>query len=309
MRRMAYRYAIVATLLAASWAVIACDEEDDDSNIIFGQGSSTPSTDSIQSTISSSQYTKRLEVPALKNGNLFLYHSSVENSDTVMTYCFEYDPKKYHSRWVAFRFDGKTRAKVVSRKSYNIQPQYPHDELLPSDYALNDDISFEGYDHGHLCASADRLYSRTANDNTFYLTNMSPQIANFNQQYWVEFESYVQNKGRDTNFSDTLYVVKGGTIDSDDNIIKYICNGRVPVPKYYYMALLKVRNNTYSAMAFLMEHENNDYAPSVSEMSEKIVSIDALEEFTGIDFFHNLPDNIENVVESTVAPTAWGFDS
>lgn len=304
-----YKYAIVASLAVAAWSVTACDEDDDDSNILFGQKTETTVvTDSTQtSTISTNSYTKRLEVPALKEGNQFYYHTSIEGKDTVMTFCFEYDFSKFHSRWIAFRFDEVTRPKVVSRKNNDSEVLYQHDELLPTQYMIDDDESFDGYDHGHLCASADRLYSRTANDNTFYMTNMSPQIGSFNQQYWTSYESYVQTKGRDASFADTLYVVKGGTIDSDENIIKYVCKGRMAMPKYYYMALLKVKNNTYSAMAFLMEHKTYDGAPTTAQMAEKIVTIDYLEEFTGIDFFHNLPDVIENVVEASVAPTAWGF--
>lgn len=310
MKHSVYQYLIALSVVTVFGAVTACDEDDDDSNILWGQKSETiASTDSVQTTttISTINYTKRLEVPALKEGNKFYYHSSVEGTDTVMTYCFEYDFSKYHSRWVAFRFDEITRPKVVSRKNYEILPKYPHDELLPTQYIIDDDESFNGYDHGHLCASADRLYSRTANDNTFYMTNMSPQISSFNQQYWTSFESYVQTKGRDASFSDTLYVVKGGTIDDEENILKYVCDNRMPVPKYYYMALLKVKNNTYSAMAFLMEHKAYDGSPSTTEMAEKIVSIDELEAFTGIDFFPNLPDVIENVVEASVSLSAWGF--
>ncbi|MBR6250914.1 MAG: DNA/RNA non-specific endonuclease [Bacteroidales bacterium] len=291
--------------LAASAFVFASCDDDDDPDVVFGYGSGSSTT---PSSSANAQYTSRLEVPALKEGNLFLQHSTLEGSDSVMTYSLEYDKTKRHSRWVAFRFDEKTRPKTVARKSYDAKPQYPCDPLVPSAYALSDDISFNGYDHGHLCASADRLYSREANDNTFYLTNMSPQIDNFNQNFWTAFESYVQTKGRDASFADTLYVVKGGTIDSEDNILNYVCNYTVPVPKYYYMALLKVKNNTYSAMAFLMEHKNyGNETPSNSEMAEYITSIDELESFTGIDFFHNLLDRVEDVVESAVAPSAWGF--
>lgn len=254
----------------------------------------------------------RLETPATKSGNVVVSHWSVEGGDSVMTYCLEYDPVKHHSRWVAFRFDGRTRANNVSRKSYDIRPQYPEDPKLNGQNAIESDASFSGYDHGHLCASADRLYSRTANDNTFYMTNMSPQIGRFNQYYWVVLEGLVQDLGKSgkygANFADTLYVVKGGTIDNEDQILGYACSRRMPVPKYYYMALLRVKNGAYSSIAFWLEHK--DYGttkPSLATIKQHCVSVQTLQNYTGIDFFHNLPDVVEQKVEQQCDPSSWGM--
>ena len=234
---------------------------DDDDGIVYGQENTNPGGGPLPTT--GTAVLSRLETPATKSGNLVVSHWSVEGGDSVMTYCLEYDPVKHHSRWVAFRFDGRTRANSVERKKYDILPQYPEDPKLNGQNAIEDDARFNGYDHGHLCASADRLYSRTANDNTFYMTNMSPQIGRFNQYYWVVLEGLVQDLGKSgkygANFADTLYVVKGGTIDNADQILGYACSNRMPVPKYYYMALLRVKNGAYSSIAFWMEHK--DYGP------------------------------------------------
>ena len=83
------------------------------------------------------------------------------------------------TEWVAFRFDNAMREKQVARKDYSIRPQYPKDPLCT--VTTSNDASFSGYDHGHLCASADRLCSRLSNDQTFYMSNMSPQMGDFNQ--------------------------------------------------------------------------------------------------------------------------------
>ncbi len=250
---------------------------------------------------------QRLEVPALRPGNLLISHWSVENGDSVMTYCLEYDYSKFHSRWVAFRFDATTRAKKVGRKDYSIKPQYPGDPNLDSNTGLKSDALYgSGYNHGHLCASADRLYSRTANDNTFYMTNMSPQLSKFNSPYWSTLENHVQDKGRSASFADTLYVCKGGTISSGLTL-SFVAGGKMPVPKYYFMALLRVKNGTYSSIGFLMEHKNYGFNPSPSTFRQHAMSIDELEEFTGIDFFHNLPDIIETASETRCDLSSWGL--
>lgn len=290
----------IFTLLAVAAVIItaaSCSKDDDDGGGGIILGGITLDND----------YTKRIEVPALKSGYLFVQHSTKVGSDSVMNYCLEYDRSKWHSRWVAFRFDAITRQKKVSRKDYSIRPQYPADPKLPSNYAIENDATFNGYNHGHLCASADRLYSREGNDQTFYMTNMSPQNGNFNSNYWSVLENLVQDKGRDGSFADTLYVCKGGTIEEGMYSTR-VSYSRIVVPKYYFMALLKVKNNTYSSIAFCMEHKDyGRYSPPRSEMAKHAVSVDELEEFTGINFFHNLPDRVEIAVENTYNLSAWGL--
>ena len=254
----------------------------------------------------------RLEMPKLRgtSDELFIVHRTAPSAagrDSVVNFAYAYDIRKFHSRWVAFRFDSDTRPKRVDRKSYSIRPQYPRDPKLPAIYALQNDASFNGYDHGHLVASADRLYSREGNDQTFYLSNMSPQDPQFNQSYWVNLEQLVQTLGRDEKFSDTLYVVKGGTIDRDDYIWKYVSSNRVPVPKYHFMALLRVKNNTYSAIAFWLENKDYGKSSTKADLATHILSVRELESLTGIDFFHNLPDAIEQQVEGSPTLSTWGF--
>ena len=279
---------------------MACGDDEND----FWWAGGSSNTQPVLPASGAEQH--RLEVPAMELGNDFIAHYDGD----VMTYCLEYDRSKWHSRWVAFRFDNKTRAKNVSRKDYGTRPQYPADPKLPTEVAIPSDASFNGYDHGHLCASADRLYSRTANDQTFYMTNMSPMISNFNGGYWATLEGLVQSLGRNTSFSDTLYVVKGGTIQ-DGMFSKRVASSRIVVPKYYYMALLRYRGGTYSAIAFWMEHKdygnNFDNQASFATMRQHAVSVDELEEKTGINFFHNLPDAVEVQVERQCAPSEWGM--
>ena len=71
------------------------------------------------------------------------------------------------------------------------------------------------------------------------------------------------------------------------------------------MALLRVKNGVYNAMGFWIEHKpSND-----KRLAKYAVSIKELEKKTGIDFFCNLPDDIENVVEeAAVNNTLWGLN-
>lgn len=254
--------------------------------------------------------TNRMETPrVLNNGStLLIDHTTTTNGKKIVTYELEYDKNKLHSRWVAFRFDGNTRSKTTGRSD---EP-FADDPSIDANYRIGKNGFGWDYNRGHLCASADRLYNVEANVQTFYMTNMSPQLASFNQAYWVTLEGLVQTLGRDKTFSDTLYVVKGGTIkDNQINGLTRSNGKRVAIPKYYYMALLKVKNGVYSSIAFWMEHKEYGYdykhkAP-LSEIAKNTISINKLEELTGINFFPNLPDTNEELVESTCDKSAWGM--
>ncbi len=266
-----------------------------------------------QEAILTSPYDQRIEVPARKAGNTFVAHTLTHNGHEVMNYCLEYDPTKFHARWVACRFDGDTRTKNVSRTN-----AWDDDPQLPANLRVGTG-GFYPYDRGHLCASYDRLFSTTANEQTFYMSNMSPQIGNFNSPYWSTLEGIVQSMGRNektsdknyANFADTLYVVKGGYIDDDSDIMGYVTRSstmRIAVPRHYFMALLRLKGNTYNSIAFWLEHKDYgmEYVPTDTyQKNNQIITVDRLEELTGIDFFHNLPDNIENQVESTYSLNLW----
>lgn len=288
--------------------VIVCACSDDDHPWINNGGSNGSGTNNYPSP--NPAITSRMETPRVLNDGttVLISHDTKVNGKTVVTYELEYDINKYHSRWVAFRFDGDTRAKTTGR-----QDAFADDPSLSSTYHIGSNGFGWNYNRGHLCASADRLYSKEANVQTFYMTNMSPQIGNFNGGYWVTLEGLVQSLGRNATFADTLYVVKGGTI-KDNQIMDYVTrpNGKkVAVPKYYYMALLKVKNGGYSSIAFWMEHKDYGYdynrqAP-LSEIKKTVVSVNQLEELTGIDFFPNLPDASEEIIENQNMPSVWGM--
>lgn len=285
---------------------IACDKGE---NIRFGGNGGSGGSGSF----TPEQVTARMEMPASLTGSTTLtltHYASTSSGKQVVNYAYEYDITKYHSRWVAFRFDGNTRAKNVSRSD---EP-FADDPLLPTDCRIGSKGFGGRYNRGHLCASADRLYSYEANVQTFYMSNMSPQLASFNQGYWITLEGQVQSLGRDASFADTLYVVKGGTI-RDSQILGYVYRDndtKVAIPKYYYMALLKVKNGSYSSIAFWIEHKEygysyNNQAP-LSVIASHAVSVNQLESLTGINFFPNLPNDKEESIENSAVPANWRFD-
>jgi len=301
-------------------SMISCSKDDDGPKIILN-GDDDPTTVVDGNNTNSNKWygsanAMRLEMPALQKGSgyYFITHeANISNSTTRKTvdYSYEYDSVQCHSRWVAFVFNDTTAANSTSRSN-----AWAEDPVLPTTCRLPySAYSGSGYTRGHLCASYDRLFSTEANQKTFYMSNMSPQDYDFNGYYWVVLEQLIQNWGRKGGFKN-LYVCKGGTIAEGQVRSTFKSNtvsGRsvkIPVPKYYFAAVLaETEMGTYQAIGFWVQHKDYGYTdnnyPSRSVMKQHAVSIDELEEKTGLDFFCNLADAAEQAVEKKYSTTAW----
>lgn len=256
----------------------------------------------------------RLEMPRVKGGNsVVLVHKT--NDSYNVNYCVEWDKDKKAQRWSAYQLNSALCAHNTTRYKSD-DNQYPNDPLIHTADRLSEDYIYgSGFDHGHICPSADRLYSYMANYQTFFLTNMQPQYSNFNgsnknasvneRSPWYRLEGQVRSWANSTT-TEMLYVVKGGTIE-DHQIIKRI-GGKLIVPKYFFVALLLKNEQGYKAVGFWMEHVDS-YAEKLP-LANYAVNIRQLERLTGIDFFCNLPDDTEEHVETLPIENvkrAWGL--
>ncbi len=264
-----------------------------------------------------------LEVPFLNPDHIYADYFVAYEDKQVQNFVLEYVPEKKHSAWVAFSFDNVTSQDNVKRTNVWEQDDPNIDNSVEVTESMHKN---DGYDKGHLCASEDRVYCMEANKQTFYYTNISPQIASFNQKYWMYLEQQVQKWGRSTQQGtyDKVYVTKGGTLNklltSFTGTVKG-GDGKLPetdaegfsihglaCPAYYYMAILAEKGDTYHAIAFLVPHsELLPQKPTADDFQVYAVSIDKLEQETGIDFFCNLPDVIEDEVEKAYNKADWAW--
>lgn len=254
----------------------------------------------LDSRYSNCNYSWRLEFPHLgsQSGNMW----SKCESDGDITYALEWDKDLISSRWVVYQmYDNNWEGNVGRNESWH------EDSNIPSNYRSKaSDYSSSGYSKGHLCPSADRQKSVEQNKQTFCYSNMQPQLSNHNSGIWEKFEIKVRKWA---NMCDTLYVVKAGTIGSvkinnttETGVYSNKCNNRLPIPSYFYMALLAFdkTSNQYHAVGIWTEHNNTTWSNSNQNLRSYAITIDELEARTGIDFFCNLPDDIESSVEATI---------
>ena len=262
----------------------------------------------------------RLEFPKVKGGNSVVLIHTTSDSYGV-NYCVEWDKDKKSQRWSCYQLNSANSITNTSRYTSD-DNQYPMDPMLSSaDYLSQDCFWGSGFDHGHICPSADRLYSYNANLQTFYLTNMQPQYKAFNgslsskeqnnRSPWFRLEGQVRTWAT-AAATENLYVVKGGTIEDNQILTKdgspWLLKGEMRIPKYFFVALLLKNVQGYKAIGFWMEHLDK-YA-SAEPLGNYAVNIRKLEQLTGIDFFCNLPDETEEHVETLPIENvkrAWGL--
>ncbi|GAA4829896.1 DNA/RNA non-specific endonuclease [Algivirga pacifica] len=215
-------------------------------------------------------------------------------------YTLSYVETHEQAEWVAYEL---TREMMDQRRRNNIKRKnnFRDDPSIPTGSAYLDDYKYSGYDRGHLAPAATVGYTIETMSESFYLSNMSPQDPDFNQKKWRLLEEQVREWGFREK---ALYIVTGPVLEdglkqigkrsrSDQN------NKRVSVPNYYYKIIID-RTDEPKAIAFLMP--NKEIKDS---MENYIVSIDHIEEITGIDFFPALEDSLENRLEKKGDIREW----
>jgi endonuclease G len=172
------------------------------------------------------------------------------------------------------------------------------------------DTSYKGdtYSRGHLIPNASRNGNEEMQKQTFYVTNSVPQVQNnFNSGIWSSLEGALQSMAKG---GETLYIVTGVAFNKvgETKSVSYIQakddTKNIPIPNYFYKIVLKVTTNSSgtvtSASTIGFWFENKAYTNS--SYTSCAVSVDQVEQWTGFDFFANLPDGVETSAESN---TNW----
>jgi endonuclease G len=227
----------------------------------------------------------------ISNKNYYLPTSTTKEVIEHEFYTLSYSEKHEQAEWVAYEL----KKKQLSHSNLE-RPYFIDDPEVESGSASWKNYKRSGYDKGHLCPAGDRRFSRKAFDETFYTSNISPQHNDFNAGIWNKLEQKTRYWAAKY---DGVYVVTGGVLT---NNLETIGNEDVSVPKYFYKILLDNSRGEYKVIAFLLPHEDSE-----KPLNLFVVPIDKIEKMTGIDFFPNLPDDIENRLEKSADYKGWSF--
>lgn len=216
-------------------------------------------------------------VPTVKRG--VVYKKS--------NYAHSYSSTDRQSEWVAYYFAPSEVKGEVKRSN----------EFMPDPTIANSptklDYNQSGYDRGHMAPAADMKFSKVAMEECFYMTNMSPQEPAFNRGIWKDLEEDI--RGWASKIAG-IYIVTGALFEQD----KRIKRAKITVPSHFYKILYTPTENEPRMIAFLLPNGEGS-----KPMCKYAVSVDDIEQCTGIDFFAQLPNETEDRLESKVDCGLW----
>lgn len=205
------------------------------------------------------------------------------------TYTLSYDEQYEQAEWVAYYLDDSD----ITNANYT-RPLFEVDDLVITGSAHWRNFKKSGYNKGHLLPAGDRRKNFKEYEETFLTSNISPQKYDFNAGVWNRLEQKVRYWAKKY---DGLYVITAGVLSNDLETIGY---ENVAVPKYFYKVLLTKDKSIM--IGFLVPHEDSE-----KPLYKFVVSVDSIEKITGLDFFPELDDTLENKLESQADYKGWSF--
>ena len=231
-----------------------------------------------------------------KNSKDFDFLPSSTTNEIIVhdNYTLSYKDEYEQAEWVAYEL----KKSELNYQNNNFErPFFIEDSKVKSGSADWRNYTRSGYDKGHLCPAGDRKFSKNAFEETFLTSNISPQKHDFNEGVWNRLEQKVRYWA---SKYDGIYVVTGGVFTDNMNTIG---DENVAVPEFFYKVLLDESRSEYKAIAFLVPHMDSD-----KPLYDFVISIDELEEKTGLNFFPKLDDSIENILEKNSDYKSWSFN-
>ncbi len=208
-------------------------------------------------------------------------------------YALSYNNSKGTANWVAWRIAESDFGIAGRQDNFRPDPNLPKSftRITPTDYTGS------GFDRGHLCPSADRSSSPEANSQTFFMTNMVPQMPDLNREVWADFEAYSRDLVKKSKVD--LYVVAG--VYGEKGKLKK----KVVVPTNCWKIIVALPPGAdISAI-----NENTPIIavdmPNVNGLAKENwrkfrTSVRAIEQKTGFNLLSNLPQNLQDALENKV---------
>ncbi len=215
----------------------------------------------------------------------------IEHSAMIL----EYDEAHEQAKWVSHIIHPKIETGKEERTDdFRVDPKVTTGTTVQEDYFLSDTmangkITYDGYgyDRGHLAPCNDFRWSKIATSESFYYSNMSPQHEDFNQGMWLELENQLRKYV--LLYKVPLVVVTMPILRDDLPKVKRSLNG-VSVPEKFAKAIYDPVNKR--GIGFVMENKKLE-----GPLETYAVSIDDVEEISGLEIFRNVSEDIEARLE------------
>lgn len=191
-------------------------------------------------------------------------------------YTLSYNEAHEQPDWVAYMLTRDMANGDLPRSN-----DFREDEAVSTASAQPEDYKGSGFTRGHLVPAGDMKWDRQAMSETFLLSNMSPQDADFNDGIWNKLENRVRQWAR---YYQTIYVVTGPVLDEG---LPAIGPNEVSVPQCFYKVVYVP--DRHMMIGFLVDHRG-----AKDNLRDLAVSVDEVEEVTGLNFFPELGEDMES---------------
>ena len=224
-----------------------------------------------------------IEIPAVSDAGKVIIHTG---------FSLLYSEKHEQAAWVAYQLTREETQKAVERTE-----KFLPDPAVPTGSAVDSDYRKSGYDRGHMAPAADMAWSERSMAESFYFSNISPQVPACNRGVWKRLEEQVRTWAKTYG---SVYVVTGPVLS---DFLPAIGPDKVSVPDAHFKVILDYTEPDIKGIGFIVPNKGSD-----AWTGSFAVSIDSVESITRIDFFPTLPDHEENVVEKWICLRCWKWD-
>ena len=219
-----------------------------------------------------------------------------QQSSTIIHYTgftVSYNPSTRQPDWVSYTL---TAEQVEQTKHTPKIPRcFMPDPNLSLPQATNEDYSGSGWVRGHMARRQDMKWSEQAVKESDYFTNICPQNKEMNNGVWHQIENLARKLA--VRY-DSVMIVCGPVFTSSQ--LQTFGIHAIPVPDSFFKAFLVSDDDGYHTIAFLCP--NNPDSVTIAGTAQ---SVNAVESFTGYDFFGFLDDAVEETIEDEVEVGLW----
>ncbi len=211
-------------------------------------------------------------------------------------FSLSYNERTEQANWVSYELTKE----MLKMPNFDRFDRFNPDYDVKTRSAAHSDYTHSGYSRGHLVPAADMSWDEQAQKESFYMSNISPQISSFNGGIWNELEQATRDWAYDNN---RVYITSG-PLFLNDKIKTIGKKNKIRIPSHFFKTVLDIEGSEKKGIAFIIP---NDL--SLNPLTHYTVSIDSVESLTKFDLYSNLlSERMEEVLESHFNTSDWRFD-
>jgi endonuclease G len=201
------------------------------------------------------------------------------------SYALAYDGRTRNPFWVYEYLTAENTSGDVDREQYS----FKEDPLIPEHIrATNADYKGSNFDRGHLCRAGDAKSSELGMEETFFLSNASPQVPQFNRGYWKRLENYVSDLVKEYKsvrvITGPLYLPQQDKKGVRKVTYQVMGPSDVAVPTHFFKVIFaESANGKIKPMAYILPNEKID---SEIPLDHFKTTVEGVEKASGLLFYN-----------------------